>query len=666
MRIEKSHPPANAPVFQVPLLGIDVGGSKISGGLVSHLGEVLFEHRIPTRPHYLLEDLVDVARVIVDRAGSGARSIGVGMTGYIDRTNGVLIQSMNMGIREIPIAQALADATAMSIYVENDVHAATIGEIHFGAGRSYKDFLVFNAGTGLATGMVFNGKLHRGVSNYAGESGHISADQSGSTLCRCGLSGCTETLLLEARAGADTAPAYLPQIEPPARREYGYLVLSLIQLVNLLNPAAIVLAGGMFTADPVATDWVRRAVRAHALPNALSGLREMELSRTAPFTGLVGAAALAIEAHVSDRSEFVTMPTEMLKFILEQPEALKRLLAAELNEDELAVPFRERKIRKVWIAGSGTSLYAAMIAARSWERELGIDCEAVSSLEFLDETETGGLGADTMVLAISQSGASLILLEGVRRANAAGAITAVVTADPEAPISLESGFVIETHTGPETNLGKTKGFTTTAFAAILWGGVSPWGPLPMHQRPCKPGTPDCRLLLRPRSKQAGRSHASGPIDFARSDALFVVGAGSQVPTALEGALKILEVAKMPVISKELEEMMHGPFNGVSAATGIVLAADESAQSQRLSAFVKGVKLIGTPFASLAAGQAVADRHGPFDLVLPPCEDEAARAVLGVVPFQLLAHDLAAARGAPIDTARYPQLYPVFKSKSIHK
>jgi glucosamine--fructose-6-phosphate aminotransferase (isomerizing) len=154
--------------------------------------------------------------------------------------------------------------------------------------------------------------------------------------------------------------------------------------------------------------------------------------------------------------------------------------------------------------------------------------------------------------------------------------------------------------------------------------------------------------------------------FRGADALFVVGAGSQVPTALEGALKVLEVAKMPVVPKELEEMMHGPFNGVGPTTGIVLIADEIAQGQRLTAFIEGVKLIGTASATIAASAAVAATHGPFDLVLPPCDDAAVRAILGVVPFQLLAHELAAAREAPIDTARYPQLYPVFVSKSIHK
>lgn len=359
------------------------------------------------------------------------------------------------------------------------------------------------------------------------------------------------------------------------------------------------------------------------------------------------------------------MPTQMMQSILEQPAAVERLLAAGIGAEGLVEAFRARKIRKVWIVGSGTSLYAGMIAARSWEQELGIDCEAAGSLEFLDEV-AGGLGPDTMMLAISQSGASLVLLEGVRRAKAAGAVTAVVTADPKAPIPLEAGFVIDTRTGPETALGKTKGFTTTALAAVLIG-----------RRIALAGAPGADALLRSRyaalpgiyagAIEASRAAAGGwAARFREADALFVIGAGSQAPAALEGALKVLEVAKMPVIAKELEEMMHGPFNGVGPATGIVLVADATARSDRLSAFLKGVRLIGTAFAGIAADPAAAERHGPFDLVLPPCEDEAARAVLGVVPFQILAHDLAAARGAAIDVARYPQLYPVLVSKSIHK
>src|SRR5262245_607310 len=111
------------------LLGVDVGGTKILGGLVSRQGQVLFEHRIPTRPLHLLEDIVAVAKVIAAQAGPGAQGIGIGTTGHVDPVNGVLTQSMNMGIAEITIAEALTEATGLAARVENDVHAATIGEI---------------------------------------------------------------------------------------------------------------------------------------------------------------------------------------------------------------------------------------------------------------------------------------------------------------------------------------------------------------------------------------------------------------------------------------------------------------------------------------------------------------------------------------------------------
>lgn len=280
------------------LLGIDVGGTKILAGIVSPAGEVLSHHRKETVPDRLLADTLDLARVIVGEAGPAARRVGVGITGHVDPAKGTLLQSMNMGLANLPVASALREATGLAVQVENDVHAATIGEMHFGAGGRHQDFILFNAGTGLAAGMVFAGKLYRGASNYAGECGHISCDQSGTTLCACGLSGCSEALVLQARAHTNTAPVHLPKIEAPSRGEYAYVALNLIQLVNLLNPPVVILAGGMFTGDPQATDWVRRAVYAHALPNALRGLQALEISRLAPFTGLVGAAALTLESDV--------------------------------------------------------------------------------------------------------------------------------------------------------------------------------------------------------------------------------------------------------------------------------------------------------------------------------------------------------------------------------
>lgn len=359
------------------------------------------------------------------------------------------------------------------------------------------------------------------------------------------------------------------------------------------------------------------------------------------------------------------MQNLMTQSIAEQPEAIRRILTSPFPIDAFAEEFARRGIRKVFLTGSGTSLFAAMISAQSWEAELSIDCEAVSSLEFVDMLSYRSLGPDTLVLAISQSGVSLVLLEAVRRVNAAGAMTAAVTADPRAGIPTEATFVFETHTGPEENLGKTKGFTTSAFVTAIVGHALAARAAGSVREPLNQTYGQIPDLVQRTLDLSGPVIRDWADRFRDTDSLFVVGSGVQVPIALEGALKVLEVAKMPVIAKEMEEMMHGPFNGVSPRTGMIVLGDKTGEPKRLDALVRGAALIGVPTLTIATGGGVSLSSAAFNLVLPGNDDDALRAILTVLPFQLLARDLAAARGAAIDTARYPQLYPVFASKSIH-
>jgi glucokinase len=281
------------------LVGIDIGGTKILGGLVSLDGTLITERRLPTRPATLLSDMCEAARAMIAAArsrGLTPRGIGVGAKGFVDRDCGHLVGSLNLGVTNVPIKDRLVAEFALPVAVDNDVHAATFGELTFGLGRQFRDFLLYNAGTGLAVGMVFNGLLYRGANNYAGESGHISIDQSGATICACGMSGCVEWLKLEARQGRVHLPVYLPRMgAPPPSPEYAYVALNLVHLVNLLNPPAIALAGGMFTNAPAGLDWVRDAVRRHVLPRSNDGLRAMPLAHGGSAAGVVGAAALLLE-----------------------------------------------------------------------------------------------------------------------------------------------------------------------------------------------------------------------------------------------------------------------------------------------------------------------------------------------------------------------------------
>ena len=308
------------------------------------------------------------------------------------------------------------------------------------------------------------------------------------------------------------------------------------------------------------------------------------------------------------------MPSLMMQSILEQPEAMRRLLGHQTDLVGFAAAVRERPIRKIWLTGSGTSLFAAMIAARSWEHDLGIDCEAVSALEFVDD-ELNRVGPHDLIVAVSQSGASLTLLEGIRRARSAGALTLAVTADPAAPIPVASDFVVECLTGEEKNLGKSKGFTTTAVATVLVGarlaGLAGQGRSAGAEAAFAALPATFAEAIEGSTAFAQRAAQR----FAQADALYVVGSGSTVPTALEGALKILEVAKMPVLTKDLEEMMHGPYNGVGPQTGIIIVVDQAVRRDRLDRFLTGTRLIGTPTLTIMA-PADTDVPGAFDLMLP--------------------------------------------------
>lgn len=280
------------------VVGIDIGGTKMLGGLLTASGAALATETRPTLSGSYLADVERLAGAMVteaERRGLSLAGIGVGTTGMVDHAAGVLRRSMGLGVRDLPIRAVLEATYGLPAFVDNDIHAAALGELMFGVGRRYRDFLLVNAGTGLAVGMVLGGRLHRGVTNVAGEVGHTSVVADGDT-CGCGLPGCVEGMVVRARAGETVRPVALARFPVPAPDvAYAYLALATINLVNFLNPAAVVLAGGMFTRNPEGAAWVAEAVRRCALESAAEGLVHVGVSEAGPEAGLVGAAALVLE-----------------------------------------------------------------------------------------------------------------------------------------------------------------------------------------------------------------------------------------------------------------------------------------------------------------------------------------------------------------------------------
>jgi len=278
-------------------IGLDVGGTKILAGLVDRAGRVLHSDERPMRRDRYLADLQALAAAMAAVArerGLAVAGVGAGVTGLVDHAGGRLVRSLTLRLEDVPVVAALQEACGVPGWLDNDLHAAALGELYFGVGRRLSDFVLFNAGTGIAAGLVFGGRLHRGASNVAGEMGHSSVEQHAPS-CVCGLPGCLEDSILRVRRGEDVPPVRLARVGPPPAPAYGYVALGIIHLVNLLNPPAVILAGGMFTKQPGAVAWVAEAVRATALPLAVAGLQEISLSAAGPAAGLVGAAALVWE-----------------------------------------------------------------------------------------------------------------------------------------------------------------------------------------------------------------------------------------------------------------------------------------------------------------------------------------------------------------------------------
>lgn len=275
-------------------IGVDVGGTKILCGLVSEDGKVLRSEQRPTRPESLLEDICTAAEGAREQARALGREVlgaGVAIKGFIDPQAGVLIRSMSLGVHDLPIARKLSQRLSLPVRIENDVHAATVGEMRHGLGSRHNTMIVFNAGTGISAGLVADGKLLRGGSGMAGEIGHMVVDAGFPHACKCGRYGCLEDLILRHRRGEPIELAegtHQDGLTP----DYVLLALGIANLVNTLNPTAIALVGGMFLKNTAVIPAFAVAVRSSCLASAGSALGDIRPAAGGYEAGLLGAGTL--------------------------------------------------------------------------------------------------------------------------------------------------------------------------------------------------------------------------------------------------------------------------------------------------------------------------------------------------------------------------------------
>ncbi|PUA79911.1 sugar kinase [Nocardioides currus] len=174
-------------------MGIDIGATKALGVALGGDGSVVAQVRFPTQagPDGVLRT---AARVVDELSGSvgPASMVGIGVPGMVDPDSGEVSHAVNLDIDGVPLALAarLAEVVGRRVVVENDVNVAALG---VAALTGSTDLAYLGIGTGLAAGIVVDGRLRRGASGVAGEIGHVSVDPAG-VLCGCGQRGCLETI----------------------------------------------------------------------------------------------------------------------------------------------------------------------------------------------------------------------------------------------------------------------------------------------------------------------------------------------------------------------------------------------------------------------------------------------------------------------------------------
>ncbi|MFK4115037.1 ROK family glucokinase [Microbacterium sp. NPDC006705] len=241
--------------------GIDIGGTKIAGGVVDADGQILERVRVDTP-----EDTAALAQVVIDiidrfRATHEIAAVGVAAAGFIDRERTTVIHAPNIAWRSEPLKAILCHGTGLPVTIENDANAAGWAEYRFGAGRGVQHMVMLTIGTGVGGAIVLDGELLRGGHGAAAELGHLRVVRDGRP-CGCGQDGCLEqyasgrAIQREASQIADTDG--IGQALAAHRAENG----------SISGPAVsrLLLAG-----DPGATEAIRRV--ASALGQACASLQ---------------------------------------------------------------------------------------------------------------------------------------------------------------------------------------------------------------------------------------------------------------------------------------------------------------------------------------------------------------------------------------------------------
>ncbi|WP_255253183.1 ROK family glucokinase [Brevibacillus laterosporus] len=277
------------------IVGVDIGGTTIKIALLDPNGEIITKTQIPTPVSEGEDAIIGQMTNTIDQlmAEQGftkeeAYGIGIGVPGPVDTDTGFVYEAVNLGIKDTALKAKTEALTGLPTYVENDANAAALGEMWRGAGQGTDNLVAITLGTGIGGGIIIDGKIVHGVKGVGGEIGHVTVNPDG-PLCNCGKKGCMErygsaTAII---VGIETAAkegrsAYLAKqlaekgsltakdafdaategdlaAQEVIDQAAFYTGFGLSHIANLLNPAKIVIGGGVSAAGDALFSLIRKS-----------------------------------------------------------------------------------------------------------------------------------------------------------------------------------------------------------------------------------------------------------------------------------------------------------------------------------------------------------------------------------------------------------------------
>ncbi|GIM27879.1 glucokinase [Clostridium polyendosporum] len=307
------------------VIGIDLGGTKISTALSDLDGDVKSQITIPTDAHEgeipVLNRIIETVEYVLKTGNlttDDIRAIGIGSPGPLDAKKGIIITTPNLPFKNFNLVEPIREKFRLPVYLDNDANVAAIGEFMFGAAKGTENMVYFTVSTGVGGGAVLNGKVYRGNTSNALEIGHTTVVSEGPR-CGCGNLGCLEAVASGTAIGKRGREAVESKVETSLKKystvtsaevfkeaaagddvskdivntALNYLGIGIANAISTFDPEVVIIGGGVSKAGQIVFDKVQEVVNKRCF-KAMAEVCRIVPAGLGTDAGVIGAVALAI------------------------------------------------------------------------------------------------------------------------------------------------------------------------------------------------------------------------------------------------------------------------------------------------------------------------------------------------------------------------------------